>query len=123
MIGTVVMRGGARPPMGIRRPVVVVAAENNWTVNHCKNFLMHCTVLWKRLFASSSTGVADSDLLWRDQFVEHVNNPDLRTELKTHNDPELTLLGLRAEATQWEQAGGPIAIGNGPTMPAFCATH
>lgn len=80
--------------------------------------------LMEKVVASSPTSVDNSDLLSCDQFVAHANNSDLRRELKRLcNDPELTLLDLRAEAIRWEWEGGPISMGNNHTMPAYCATQ
>lgn len=79
--------------------------------------------LMEKVVASSPTDAVNSDLLLRDQFVEYVNNADLRRELKrlVRNDPELTLLDLRAEAIQWEREGGSSS--NSHNRPAFCATQ
>lgn len=48
----------------------------------------------------------------------------LTFELKRliRNNPELTLLDLKAEAIQWEHEGGLFGMGNSRTMPSFCAT-
>lgn len=81
--------------------------------------------LMEKVVASSPTHVGNSDVLLRDQFAEHVNNPDLRRELKrlVRHDPDLSLLDLRAEAIRWEREGGPNGVANSFAMPAFCATQ
>lgn len=76
--------------------------------------------LMEKVVASSPVRVPNSDLLLRDHFVEHVNNSDLRRELKrlVRRDPDLTLLDVRAEAIRWEREGGPASRDN--AMSAFC---
>lgn len=81
--------------------------------------------LMAKVVANSPTRVPNSDFLLRDHFVEHVNNSDLRRELKrlVRNDPDRTLLDIRSEAIRWEREGGPVSKGNGYPMSAFCATQ
>lgn len=56
-----------------------------------------------------------SDLLLRDQFVEHVIDSDLRRELKrlVRQTPGLSMLEVRAAAIRWERVGGPSDVTRG----------
>ena len=64
--------------------------------------------------------------LLRDQFIEHVWDPDLRRELKrvVRQHPEFTLLQIRAEAIRWEREGRPDEPrSRSYSLPALCATQ
>ena len=76
--------------------------------------------LMEKVVASSPAKMLNADVLLRDHFVEHVNNSDLRRELKrlVRCDSDLTLLDVRAEAIRWEREGEPASGDN--TMSAFC---
>ncbi|XP_060780518.1 uncharacterized protein LOC132888512 [Neoarius graeffei] len=54
-------------------------------------------------------GVPNSEVLLRDQFIEHVLDNSLHRELKqfARRTPEATLLEARKEAIRWEQEGLP----------------
>lgn len=54
-------------------------------------------------------GVPNSEVLLRDQFVEHVLDGSLRRELKqfVRGQPAATLLEARSEAIRWEREGLP----------------
>ncbi|CAL9687175.1 unnamed protein product [Knipowitschia caucasica] len=70
--------------------------------------------------------MADSHILLRDQFVEHVLDPNLRRELKrlVREKPECTLLEVRAEAIRWEREGRPDEPrGRSFSVPSFSAVH
>lgn len=49
----------------------------------------------------------DSDILVRDQFVEHVRDVSLRRELKSivRNDPQVSFIALRHQAIRWVEEG------------------
>lgn len=83
--------------------------------------VLYC--IMEKVVESSPARVSNSGLLLRDHFVEHVNNSDLRRELKrlVRRNTDLTLLDVRAEAIRWEREGGPAGRGN--TMSAFCTTQ
>lgn len=62
-------------------------------------------------------------VMLRDQFAQNVDNSDLRRELKRHirNNPNCTVLDIRAEAMRWEHEGG---ITNKTShVPTFCAVQ
>ena len=64
--------------------------------------------------------------LLRDQFIEHVWDPDLRRELKrvVRQHPDFTLLQIRAEAIRWEREGRPDEPrSRSYSLPALCATQ
>lgn len=54
-------------------------------------------------------GLLNSEVLLRDQFVEHVSDGALRRELKqfVRQQPTATLLRVREEALRWEREGLP----------------
>lgn len=62
--------------------------------------------------------------LLRDQFVEHVLDPNLRRELKrvVRKHPEYSLLDVRGEAIRWEREGRPEEPrGRSYSVPSFSA--
>ncbi|KAL6490489.1 hypothetical protein MHYP_G00008340 [Metynnis hypsauchen] len=69
--------------------------------------------LMDRIQNCASNVVPNSDVLVRDQFVEHVNDSALCRELKrlVRLTPTLSMLQVRTEAIRWEQEGRPS--GNG----------
>lgn len=58
---------------------------------------------------SAPSGMPNSEVLLRDQFVEHVLEGALRRELKqfVRQKPTATLLEVRGEAIRWEREGLP----------------
>lgn len=58
---------------------------------------------------SAPSGMPNSEVLLRDQFVEHVLEGALRRELKqfVRRKPTATLLEVRGEAIRWEREGLP----------------
>lgn len=65
--------------------------------------------LMSKVVQRSPTGMPHSNVLLRDQFVEHVSDYTLRRELKqfVRSKPASTLLEVRGEAIRWEQEGMP----------------
>ncbi|KAL7870657.1 hypothetical protein SRHO_G00081540 [Serrasalmus rhombeus] len=65
--------------------------------------------LMDKVKQSAPNIVLNSDVLVRDQFVEHVLDSTLRRELKrlVRQTPGLSMLQVRAEAIQWEREGRP----------------
>ncbi|XP_034539554.1 uncharacterized protein LOC117812750 [Notolabrus celidotus] len=65
--------------------------------------------LMEKVVASAPNRMINSFILLRDQFVEKVNDFDLRRELKksVRSDPTLSLVDVRAEAIRWEREGSP----------------
>ena len=62
--------------------------------------------------------------LLRDQFVEHVLDPNLRRELKrvVRQHPDYSLLDVRSEAIRWEREGRPEEPrGRSYSVPSFSA--
>lgn len=70
--------------------------------------------------------MADAPTLLRDQFVEHVLDPNLRRELKrlVREEPRCTLIDIRAEAIRWEREGRPDEPrGRSYSVPSLSAAH
>ncbi|KAL7841777.1 hypothetical protein SRHO_G00254680 [Serrasalmus rhombeus] len=65
--------------------------------------------LMDKVKQSAPNIVLNSDVLVRDQFVEHVLDSTLRRELKrlVRQTPGLSMLQVRAEAIRWEREGRP----------------
>ena len=66
-------------------------------------------------------GMPNSEVLLRDQFVEHVLDGTLRRELKqfVRRQPTATLLEARSEAIRWEREGLPGGVrGRSHSVPA-----
>ncbi len=80
--------------------------------------------LMEKVVASAPNRMANSSILLRDQFVENVNNSDLRRELKrlVRSDPTLSLLDVRAEAIRWEREGSPTNSKHHSISP-YCAVQ
>lgn len=81
--------------------------------------------LMDKVKQTSPESVPQSDLLLRDQFVEHVIDSDLRRELKrlVRQTPGLSMLEVRAAAIRWEQEGRPsdVTRGRSYSVPSLCA--
>ena len=68
----------------------------------------------------------NSAILLRDQFVEHVNDPDLQRTLNqaVHAKPAATLLDVQSEAIRWEREGSqPGCRPRSFSVPSIYATH
>lgn len=79
-----------------------------------------------RVIANAPYRMTNSTTLLRDQFVENVNNPNLRRELKrlVRENPNHTLLDVRSEAIKWEREGGVVeARADFHSVPTLCATQ
>lgn len=65
--------------------------------------------LMERVVQKSPPNSFNSEVLLRDQFVEHVSDCSLRRELKqfVRGHPTATLIDVRTEAIRWEQEGMP----------------
>lgn len=77
--------------------------------------------LMEKVKQRAPTGVPNAEALLRDQFVEHVLDSSLRRELKqlVRRQPNHTLLGVRAEAIQWELEGLPGGVrGRSHSVPS-----
>lgn len=82
--------------------------------------------LMERVLKAAPDAVPNSAVLLRDQFVEHVNDPDLRRALKqvVRDKPDATLLHVRAEAIRWEREGMPAeGRQRSFSVPSICATQ
>ncbi|KAG5268958.1 hypothetical protein AALO_G00196740 [Alosa alosa] len=82
--------------------------------------------LMDRVTEAAPHAVPNSDILLRDQFVEHVNDPDLRRALKqvVRTKPDATLLYVRGEAIRWEREGRPAeGRSRSFSVPSICATQ
>lgn len=82
--------------------------------------------LMERVVANAPYRMTNSPTLLRDQFVENVNNPNLRRELKrlVRENPTSTLLDVRSEAIKWEREGGVVeGRANFHSVPTLCATQ
>lgn len=78
--------------------------------------------LMEKVRTCAPTNVLNSDVLLRDQFVEHVLDGSLRRELKqfVRLRPTSTLLEVRAEAMRWEREGLPgSARGRSHSVPSL----
>lgn len=70
---------------------------------------------------SAPNGMPNSEVLLRDQFVEHVLEGALRRELKqlVRRQPTATLLEVRGEAIRWEREGLPGGVrGRSHSVPS-----
>lgn len=76
-----------------------------------QEFSLALMALMDQVRRRAPNGVPNSEVLLRDQFIEHVLDNGLRRELKqfARRKPEATLLEARKEAIQWEQEGLPGA--------------
>ena len=74
-----------------------------------QEFSLALMALMARVKQCAPDGMPNSDVLLRDQFVEHVLDSSLRRELKqlVRRQPTGTLLELRGEAIRWEREGLP----------------
>lgn len=82
--------------------------------------------LMEKVLKAAPDAVPNSAVLLRDQFVEHVNDPDLRRALKqvVRDKPDATLLHVRAEAIRWEREGMPLeGRPRSFSVPSICATQ
>ena len=82
--------------------------------------------LMEKIMRNSPQAMPNSSVLLRDQFVEHVNDPDLRRALKqfVRAKPTATLLDVRGEAIRWEREGIlPEGRPRSFSVPSICATH
>lgn len=82
--------------------------------------------LMEKIMRSAPQAMPNSAILLRDQFVEHVNDPDLRRSLKQfiRSMPAATLLDVRGEAIRWEREGIlPEGRPRSFSVPSICATH
>ena len=72
-------------------------------------FSLALMALMAQVRRAAPEGALDTDLLLRDQFMEHVLDGSLRRELKqfVRRQPTATLLELRGEAIRWEREGLP----------------
>lgn len=54
-------------------------------------------------------GIPNSDVILRDQFIEHISEDTLRRELKQHvlQTPTISFIDLRAVALRWAEASRP----------------
>lgn len=78
--------------------------------------------LMEKVKECAPTNVLNSDVLLRDQFIEHVLDGSLRRELKqfVRLTPTATLLEVRAEAMRWEREGLPsCARGRSHSVPSL----
>ena len=82
--------------------------------------------LMEKIMRNAPQAMPNSSVLLRDQFVEHVNDPDLRRALKQYvrANPTATLLDVRGEAIRWEREGTlPEGRPRSFSVPTICATH
>lgn len=82
--------------------------------------------LMEKIMRNAPQALPNSSVLLRDQFVEHVNDPDLRRALKqfVRAKPTATLLDVRGEAIRWEREGIlPAGRPRSFSVPSICATH
>lgn len=82
--------------------------------------------LMEKIMRNAPQALPNSAILLRDQFVEHVNDPDLRRALKqvVRAKPAATLLDVRREAIRWEREGiQPEGRPRSFSVPSICATH
>ena len=83
---------------------------------------LHC--LMEQVERSAPRELQGGPTLLRDQFVEHVLDPNLRRELKrvVRKHPEYNLLDVRGEAIRWEREGRPEEPrGRSYSVPSFSA--
>lgn len=82
--------------------------------------------LMEKIVRNAPQAIPNSSVLLRDQFVEHVNDPDLRRALKqcVRAKPTATLLDVRGEAIRWEREGTlPEGRPRSFSVPSICAAH
>ena len=82
--------------------------------------------LMEKIVRNAPQAIPNSAVLLRDQFVEHVNDPDLRRALKQYvrGKNTATLLDVRGEAIRWEREGTPAeGRPRSFSVPSICATH
>lgn len=82
--------------------------------------------LMKKIMRNAPQAIPNSAILLRDQFVEHVNDSDLRRALKqvVRAKPLVTLLDVRGEAVRWEREGRQLeSRPRSFSVPSICATH
>lgn len=82
--------------------------------------------LMEKIMRNAPQALPNSAILLRDQFVEHVKDPDLRRTLKqiVRAKPAATLLDVRGEAIRWEREGRqPEGRPRSFSVPSVCATH
>lgn len=82
--------------------------------------------LMEKIMRNAPQTVSNSAILLRDQFVEHVNDSDLRRALKqvVRAKPTANLLDVRSEAIRWEREGRePEGRPRSFSVPSICATH
>lgn len=87
-----------------------------------QEFSLSLMGLMEKVKACAPTDVLNSNVLLRDQFVEHVLEGSLRRELKqfVRHQPTCTLLQVRAEAIRWEREGLPgSARGRSYSVPSL----
>lgn len=79
--------------------------------------------LMDKVEANAPYQLTNVSVMLRDQFAQNVNNSDLRRELKRHirNNPNCTVLDVRAEAIRWEHEGG--VINRNSHVSTFCAVQ
>lgn len=72
-------------------------------------FSLALMALMEQVKQRAPDGLLNSEVLLRDQFVEHVLDSALRRELKqlVRRQPTATLLEVRAEGMRWEREGFP----------------
>jgi hypothetical protein len=75
-------------------------------------FSLALMALLERVKNQAPNAVANSEIVLRDQFVEHVSDNTLRRELKqlVRRGPTATLLEVRGEAIRWEREGMPGGV-------------
>ena len=74
-----------------------------------QEFSLALLVLMQSIKQAAPDGMPNSEVLLRDQFVEHVLDSSLRRELKqmVRRQPSASLLEVRGEAIRWEREGLP----------------
>lgn len=80
--------------------------------------------LMDKIRQSAPNGMPNADVLVRDQFAEHINDSALRRELKrvVRQNPESSMLHVRAEAIRWEREGMPTEVrGRSYSVPSSYA--
>lgn len=75
-------------------------------------FSLALMALLERVKNQAPNAVANTEIVLRDQFVEHVSDSTLRRELKqlVRRQPTATLLEVRGEAIRWEREGMPGGV-------------
>lgn len=74
-----------------------------------QEFSLALLSLMARVERQAFHGIPNTDVLLRDQFIEHALDGSLHRELKqlVRRQPTITLLELRGEAIRWEREGLP----------------